>query len=82
MTDKKKLIEHELLEILEEAIKEEIASTNRYKRGAQLAEEQDVIRMFEQLAADEAIHEKILKERYYDIKKRLGLKLINDDIAD
>ena len=35
--------------------------------------------MFKKLVDDEVMHEKVLKERYYEIKKRLGLKVIRDE---
>jgi len=79
MTEKKRPVEKELLVILEEAIQVEIESAARYRRGVELSDIPEVKAMFERLVADEQSHERILKERYYDIKKRLGLKLMKDE---
>lgn len=78
MTEDKHLVERKLLSILEEAIKEEKLSTARYQHGARLSVDPELKKMFEKLEADEIAHEKVLKERYYEIKKRLGLKIISD----
>ena len=72
-------VEMELLKILEEAIREEKASAQRYRRGEELAGDPDAKKMFKKLVDDEVMHEKVLKERYYEIKKRLGLKVIRDE---
>jgi len=74
MPDKIEPVEKELLAILEEAIEEERRSAGRYRRGAELSSEPDSKKMFERLVQDEEAHERVLKERYYEIKKRLGLK--------
>lgn len=74
MPDKIEPIERELLAILEQAIEEERSSAGRYRRGAELSSDPDAKKMFERLVQDEEAHERVLKERYYEIKKRLGLK--------
>jgi rubrerythrin len=74
-----RLVEERLLKILEEAILDEKASAARYRHGAELARDPDVKKMFDDLAADEIAHEATLKERYHEIKKRLGLKVMRDD---
>lgn len=79
MTENSDLVEKELLEILEEAIQEERTSAARYRRGSKMATDPEVKNMFDRLAADEIGHEKALKERYYEIKKRLGLKVMGGD---
>lgn len=79
MTENKDLVEKELLEILEEAIREEQTSAARYRRGAKMAMDPEVKKMFDRLTADEIGHEKALKERYYEIKKRLGLKIMGGE---
>ncbi|VAX15048.1 hypothetical protein MNBD_NITROSPINAE03-2032 [hydrothermal vent metagenome] len=78
MSEDKQLVELKLLSILEEAIEEEKMSAARYRHGFKLAEDPALKKMFEKLEADEIAHEKVLKERYYEIKKRLGLKIIGD----
>ncbi len=79
MSDTPEKVDRELLEILEEAITEEQNSAQRYQRGAELATEGEVKAMFEKLAADEVIHEQVLRKRYYEIKKRLGLKVFKEE---
>ena len=74
MPDKIEPVERELLTILEQAIEEERLSAGRYRRGIELSPDPDVRKMFERLVQDEEAHERVLKERYYEIKKRLGLK--------
>lgn len=77
MPDKIEPVERELLAILEQAIEEERRSAGRYRRGVELSSDPDVRKMFERLVQDEEAHERILKDRYYEIKKRLGLKTFN-----
>jgi len=78
MSKDKRIIEEELLGILEEAMREERASAARYRRGLELAADPEARALFERLVADETAHEKVLRERYYEIKKRLGLKVMKD----
>jgi len=78
MSEDKQLVEQKLLLILEEAIEEEKMSAARYRHGFKLSEDPLLKKMFEKLEADEIAHEKVLKDRYYEIKKRLGLKIIVD----
>ncbi|MBI4828489.1 MAG: rubrerythrin [Nitrospinae bacterium] len=78
MSKDKRIIEEELLGILEEAMREERASAARYRRGLELAGDPEARALFERLVADETAHEKVLRERYYEIKKRLGLKVMKD----
>ncbi|MBI4664835.1 MAG: rubrerythrin [Nitrospinae bacterium] len=79
MGDKsKRPVEELLLDILEEAIEEEKSSRARYLRGYELAVDEEAKKMFQRLAQDEEAHEHVLKERYYQIKKRLGLKVMKD----
>ncbi len=82
MTEDKELVERKLLVILEEAIAEEKMSAARYRTGARLADDPQLIAMFQKLADDEVEHEKALKQRYYEIKKRLGLKVVSDGEPD
>lgn len=78
MNEDKEPVEQKLLSILEEAIKEEKKSATRYRHGAKLSADPELKGMFEKLEADEIRHEKELKDQYYEIKKRLGLKIIGD----
>ncbi|MBI5815110.1 MAG: rubrerythrin [Nitrospinae bacterium] len=78
MTEDKRIVEEEILAILEEAIREERESASRYQKGLALAADPEVKSMFERLIRDEETHERVLKERYYEIKKRLGLKVMKD----
>ena len=72
-------IERKLLEVLEEAIRMERQAAERYRMGKELAVQEEIKQMFERLANDETEHERILKERYVQIKKRLGLKIMKED---
>lgn len=78
MSEEKELVERKLLSVLEEAIEDERMSAARYRHGAKLALDPELKAMFEKLVADEIQHEKVLKDQYYEIKKRLGLKIIGD----
>jgi len=73
-------IERKLLEVLEEAIKLEREAAERYRHARELSSQEEVKEMFERLAQEEEVHERILKERYAQIKKRLGLKIMKDDV--
>lgn len=75
----KRFTEEKLLKILEEAILDEIASAARYRHGLEFAQDPESIAMLEKLVKDEEAHEHALKERYYEIKKRLGMKVIDKD---
>ncbi|VAX22732.1 hypothetical protein MNBD_NITROSPINAE01-313 [hydrothermal vent metagenome] len=78
MTEDYRHLEEKLLDVLEEAILEEIASAARYRHALGLARDDEVRAMLEKLVHDEEAHERILKERYHEIKKRLGLKVMKD----
>lgn len=72
-------VEKEILKILEEAIKREQAAHKLYSRGAELAENVELRQIFAMLAEEELGHEKMLKQVYYDYKKKLGLKVLQED---
>ena len=72
-------IEKEILEILEEAIKREKAAYALYSRGKELSENPELKGIFSMLANEELGHEKLLKEVYYDYKKKLGLKVLKSN---
>lgn len=69
-------IERQLMEILKEAIAKEKDSQSHFKRGAELATTPEIQEMFLQLMAEEKQHEQILLKRYIEVKKRLGLKVM------
>ena len=71
--------EKEILAILEEAIRREQAAHALYRRGETLAGKEELRRIFSMLAREELAHEKLLKEIYYEHKKRLGLQLLRPD---
>ncbi|VAX24351.1 hypothetical protein MNBD_NITROSPINAE02-136 [hydrothermal vent metagenome] len=78
MANDDRLVEEKLLEILEEAIVDEKASAGRYTHALELAREDESRELLKKLARDELEHERLLKERYHEIKKRLGLKIIKN----
>jgi rubrerythrin len=71
--------EKEILLILEEAIEREKAAYRLYSRGESLAEKGEIQDIFAMLAREEQGHEKLLKQVYYDYKKRLGLKVMRPE---
>ncbi len=71
------MIEEELLEIVKEAIESEKRSQLRYERALSRARRPETRAMFEALLAEEREHERLLHEKYEDIKKQLGLKIMH-----
>lgn len=71
--------EKEILKILEEAIKREQAANRLYERGASLAEKGEIKDIFTRLAQEELGHEKLVRDIYYEYKKKLGIKLLHPD---
>ncbi|MBI2875284.1 MAG: bifunctional riboflavin kinase/FAD synthetase [Candidatus Tectomicrobia bacterium] len=76
-----KMIETEqrLMEILREAIEKEKDSQAHFQQGAAVATNPEIREMFLQLMAEEKQHEQILRKRYIEVKKRLGLKLMESE---
>jgi hypothetical protein len=72
-------IEREILQILEEAIRREQSAYKLYSRGRELSEKPGLKKIFAMLAEEEIGHEKLLRQVYYDYKKKLGLKVLNPD---
>ena len=72
-------IEKEILAILEDAIQRERAAYKLYSRGEELAEKGELKKIFSMLAHEEKNHEKLLRQVYYDYKKRLGLKVLHPE---
>lgn len=73
-----KLIEKELLIILEESIQEEKTAHEKYKRAASRAESPEIKEMFKFLAQEELKHIELLSKRYSEVKKKLGLKIMKE----
>ena len=65
--------DEDLLEILEEAIADERAAQDKYRRGLERCADPAACQMFEQLLREERAHEKALEARYVEVKKRIGL---------
>lgn len=78
MSENKRFVEEKLLKILEEAIVDENASTERYQYALSLAKEKETRDLLEKLVKDEMEHEALLKDRYHEIKKRLGFKVMKE----
>jgi rubrerythrin len=64
----------DLLTILEEAIADERAAQEKYRRGLERCVDPEVCEAFEQLLREEQAHERVLRARYVEIKKRIGLR--------
>ena len=62
-----------LLAILEEAIADERAAQEKYRRGLERCADPESCRVFEQLLREEQAHERALEARYAEVKKRIGL---------
>ena len=69
--------EKEILEILEDAMLREKAAHKLYKRGEEISEKEEMRGVFSMLAEEELKHEKLIRNMYYDYKKKLGLNLID-----
>lgn len=62
-----------LLAILESAIEDERAAQEKYRRGLDRCADPEACRVFEQLLREEEAHERVLSQRYAEVKKRIGL---------
>ena len=65
--------DEDLLDILEEAIADERAAQEKYRRGLERCADPAACALFEQLLREERAHEKALEARYVEVKKRIGL---------
>jgi len=72
-----KHIEEELLEILESAITAEKAAQERYRLAGKIAVRSESKSLFHELEEEEKVHEKKLYEKFIEIKKALGLKIVH-----
>jgi len=64
----------DLLVILEEAIADEQAAQEKYRRGLERCADPEACEVFEQLLHEERAHERALEARYIEVKKRIGLR--------
>jgi rubrerythrin len=58
----------DVIKLIEEAIENEKAAAERYRQGAQEAEDPETRSMFEQLVKWEEGHEQLLKDRLATLK--------------
>ena len=65
--------DEDLLAILEDAIADERAAQDKYRRGLERCADPAACEMFEQLLREEHAHERALEARYVEVKKRIGL---------
>ena len=65
--------DQDLLAILEEAIADERAAQEKYRRGLERCADPAACEVFEQLLREEQAHERVLEARYVEVKKRIGL---------
>jgi rubrerythrin len=68
------LVDEDLLAILEEAIADERAAQDKYRRGLDRCADPAARELFAQLLREERAHEKALEARYVEVKKRIGLR--------
>jgi rubrerythrin len=64
----------DLLDVLEEAIADERAAQEKYRRGLERCADPEACEVFEQLLREEQAHERALEARYVEVKKRIGLR--------
>jgi rubrerythrin len=72
--DPRALGDDDLLAILEEAIADERAAQEKYRRGLERCVDPEACDVFEQLLHEERAHERVLRARYVEVKKRIGLR--------
>lgn len=75
-TREDKLLEEDLLEVLETAIEEEKAAQSRYMGALEIARSPESRALFQDLLDVEREHQRLLEERYEQIKKKLEVKII------
>ena len=71
--------DEDLLAILEEAIADERAAQDKYRRGLERCADPEACAVFEQLLREELAHERVLETRYVEVKKRIGLSGVGRD---
>ncbi|HTX69442.1 MAG TPA: rubrerythrin [Thermoleophilia bacterium] len=72
--DPRLLGDDDLLAILEDAIADERAAQEKYRKGLEHCADHEACRVFEQLLHEEIAHERVLQARYVEVKKRIGLR--------
>lgn len=72
-------LEKELLEILKDAIEKEKDAQKHYQRGASFSTHSEIQEMFLRLMEEEKKHERLLMRWYVEVKKKLGLKVIQEE---
>ena len=72
--DRRVLGDDDLLAILEEAIADERAAQEKYRHGLESCVDPEACAVFEQLLHEERAHERVLRARYVEVKKRIGLR--------
>jgi rubrerythrin len=72
--DPRPLGDDDLLAILEEAMADERAAQEKYRRGLERCVDPEACEVFEQLLHEERAHERVLRARYVEVKKRIGLR--------
>ena len=72
--DARPLGDEDLLAILEEAIADERAAQDKYRRGLERCADPEACTVFEELLQQERTHERLLEARYVEVKKRIGLR--------
>jgi len=73
--DRERLLgDDDLLAILEEAIADERAAQEKYRRGLERCADPEACAVFEQLLREELAHERVLEARFVEVKKRIGLR--------
>ena len=75
----RQLGDDDLLAILEEAIADERAAQEKYRRGLERCADPEACAVFEQLLREEQAHERVLEARYVEVKKRIGLRGVGRD---
>lgn len=70
------LIEEDLLEVLRDAIEDEKSSQDRYMKALEQARSPESRLLFQELLEHERQHQRLLEQRYDQIKKKLEVKII------
>ncbi len=68
------LADEDLLDILEDAIADEQAAQEKYRRGLERCADPEACEVFEELLREERAHERALEALYIEVKKRIGLR--------
>jgi rubrerythrin len=77
--DERTLGDDDLLAILEEAVADERAAQEKYRLGLERGAYPEACAVFEQRLHEEQAHERVLRARYVEVKKRIGLRRAGRD---